>query len=261
MTESFYNNIAALKERDEVATSHRQANYSSTDLNGWIMEHLAPRTNDTILDLGTGSGKQALLLARTVKHPGYILTIDRSYETLNRLSQHSLEAGLETRIRFLQIPLDELDGHLRREDFDRAVSSRVLSHLRQPRTVFHALALALKPGGLFFFYGPSRKNNAEIKRFSARLQGDFSAQESQDPTFIEGAGLQGARDVFSQVAIVKFEQTLRLDSPEMLYACWSASSLYDETLDRSFRQAALRHFESHTVFETTQRIIGIKATR
>ena len=196
-----------------------------------------------------------------MRDSGYVLTIDRSYEVLHTLSQRSLATGLESHVRFLQIPLDTLDGYLRREDFERAVSSRVLSHLRQPRTVFDALVQALKPGGVFFFYGPSRKNNAELKRFAAELQGDFSSRESQEPTFIEETGIQCARDFFTQIAIVKFEQTLRLDSPEMLYTCWNASSLYNEAFDRKFRMAALRHFESHPFFETTQRIIGIKTTK
>jgi ubiquinone/menaquinone biosynthesis C-methylase UbiE len=259
MTENFYRDIAALQDRErgpEMATSSQ-----ATDLYTWVMDYLEPRTGDSIMDIGSGSGKRALSLARIVGETGHILAIDRSYKTLSMLAQKSQEIGLERRIRLLQINLDELDGHLRSGDFDRALSSNALYQIRQPRAVFKAIYLALKPGGVFFFYGPSRKDNAEFKRFYAVLLDQTSLAENHEDVFLEEVGLPHIEDFFSQVTVVKFEKFLRFASPEALYTYWSEGKFYDELVDRDFRRAAVRYFQSHTVFETAQRIAGIRATR
>lgn len=256
MTETFYNNIAALQERKQVNTPG-----NATDLPAWIMDCLQLYKGHHILDIGYGTGQQALFLAQCVGPTGHVLALNRSYEALHALSQRSLELGLERCLRLLQIPLDELEGHLRQDDFDRVLASRALYSLKQSLVVFTAIRQALKPGGIFFFYGPARRNNVEIKRFHAALRGETFLPTSKDLLFIEEVGIPCARETFSQVEVVKFEQALFFDSPDALYACWSTSTLYDAELDMPFRQAAIRHFESHAIFETVKRAVGVKALK
>lgn len=232
-----------------------------TDLSSWVTEHLAVHTGHAILDIGGGNGPQALPLAQLVGYSGHVLSIDRSYDTLHTLGQRSQELGLQARIRLLQIHLDDLEGHLREHDFDRVLASRALYRMKQPFSVFKAIQRTLKPGGLFFFYGPSRKNNLEIKRFHAALFGETFSPESKELTFLEEIGLPVARDCFSQVEIAKFEQPLLFHSPLTLYSCWKTSKLYTPELDALCRRAAIRYFESHTVFETVRRVVGIKALK
>jgi SAM-dependent methyltransferase len=256
MTEQFYRDIAALKE-----SSLASAEIGTTDLNSWIIEHLRPCRGHTILEIGCGSGKRTLPLAKIVGDTGYILAIDRSYEALSTLSQHSLERGIESRIRFLQISLDSFAGHVRANDFDRVLGSHSLSQIKHPRAVFCAIQRTLKPGGVFFFYGPTRKDHAELRSFHADLCGETSLCDNPEPAFIEGVGLPCARDLFPNTEIVKFERPLRFDSPQALHACWSVSKLYNEGLERLFLRAATQHFTSHRVFETIHRVIGVKAIK
>ena len=254
MTETFYSNITALT-RSNLA----YAGYDPTDRASWMMSQLEPRAGESILNLG--SGKHALALAQAVGAPGYVLTVDRSYEALHALSQGSQEQGMENRIRFLHMHLDDLHGHLHADEFDRALGTRELASIRQPSTAFHAIYEALKQGGVFFFYGPSRKDHAEFRLFYAALRNDEPPLESRELGFIEKIGLPYARDVFSQVEMCSFENPLRFDSPDALYAYWHESSLYSEDRDNEFRRAAARHFQSHESFETAQRLIGIKAIK
>lgn len=258
MTDPFYRDIAALKE----PSSPAQSVSSSTNLNSWILEQLGARSGDFVLEMGSSNGKRTLPLARMVGEEGYVLAVERSFEALSAISRNSVELGLETRIRFLQISLDEFGGRVRNEDFDRALGSRSLYHLRQPRSVFHAIQRALKPGGIFFFDGPTRKDHAELRRFHADLRGDLaSAHENRTPTFIEDVGLQCARDFFEKVEVVRYEHPLRFDSPDALHTCWSISKLYDEALEDAFQKAADRYFQTHTIFETFQRVAGIRAIK
>lgn len=234
---------------------------SSPSLSSWVMAHLALHTGQHVLDIGGGNGPQALPLAKLVGYNGHVLSIDRSYETLHMLGQRSQELGLEARIRLLQINLDDLEGHLRDDDFDRVLASRALYRIKQPRSVFKALHRTLKPEGIFFFYGPSRRNHVEIRHFHAALSGATLTLDSKEQTFLEDIGLPVARDYFTQVEIVRFEQPLRFYTPKTLYTYWSTSKLYSEELDGFCQRTISRYFESHSVFETVRRIVGIKAMK
>lgn len=256
MTEQFYYNIAAAGQ-SMTAYAEREV----TDFPGWVMNHLQPQVGDNILNAGCGNGKHTLAVARMVGDTGNILTVDRSYRMLNTLSQSSQQQGLEHRIRFLYLNLDEMQGHLRLDDFDRALSANSLSQVKYPQSAFHAIYQALKPGGLFFFYGPARKDLAELRLFIAALADRTPVQEGRDLLFMEKIALPHVQDIFPRVEVVQFENPLRFDSPEELFDRWYESALYEETLELAFRQAAVRHFQTHHVFETAQRVIGVKAVK
>ena len=261
MTETFYRSIAAIQEHNRVRQDPISTVSNATDLSTWVIDHLDIQAGYSVLDTGGSNGPQAIPLARLVGYNGYVLSIDRSYETLHALAQRSQELGLETRIRLLQIHLDDLEGYVREYGFERALASRALSRIKQPHTVFQAIHRALKPGGMFFFYGPSRSNNLEIKRFHASLRGEALPIEGHELTFLEEVGLPLARECFAEVELVKFEQPVFFDTPEALYTCWSSSKLYSDELDVACRRAVLRHFEAHPVFETIKRVVGIKAVK
>ncbi|HEY3994116.1 MAG TPA: methyltransferase domain-containing protein [Ktedonobacteraceae bacterium] len=252
MTEQFYLDIAALKQAGTACLEQELH-----DLDAWVHAQLAPRSGENIMHIGCDSNEQTLSLARTINPDGYVLAIDRSYRALSALSQRCQEGKVEKYVRFLYLDLDDLKGHLRPEDFDRAISGRALYHVKQPQALFLAIRQALKPGGIFFFYGPSRKDLVELRLFHATLRDE--TRESRALLFIEHVGAPCARDVFPQVEFTRFESPLRFTSPDTLYAYWRESDLYEEMLDGDFRRAAMQHFQSHTTFETAQRLIGVKA--
>jgi SAM-dependent methyltransferase len=256
MIENFYRDIAALRE--PVPPPVEETGVS--DLTSWVITQMDVRSGDSVLDMGSGNGKRTLPLAQLVGERGYVLAVDRSFEALSALSQQSLDARLETRIRFLQVNLDDFAGHVRKDDFDRALGSRTLHTVKHPQTVFHAIQQALKPGGIFFLYGPTRKDHAELRRFHSEACGEMF-YENQEPGFVESTGLQCIQENFSDREIVFFEQILHFDSPEAIYACWSMSRLYDKALENAFQQTATRYFATHAFFETVQRIIGIRAIK
>lgn len=251
MTEQFYRDIAALKQAGAICLEN-----DPHDLDSWVLTRLAPRAGENILNIGCDNNEQTLSMARIVNQQGYVLAIDRSYQALSALSQRSQEIGLESRIRFLYLNLDDLGGYLRPEDFDRVLSGRALSRVKQPQMVFRALRQALKPGGTFFFYGPARKDLMELRLFHAALHRE---SESREQLFIEHTALPYARSMFSQVELMRFECPLRFLSPDALYAYWRESDLFKEELDSEFRRAAIQHFQSCPSFETAQRLIGVRA--
>ena len=249
MTEQFYRDIAALQTAGVACLEH-----DLRDLDAWILAQLAPLAEENILKLGCDSSEQIMTLAQK---SGYVLTVDRSYRALNALSTRSQVQHVENHVRFLYLNLDDLKGHVCPEDFDRVLGGRALYHVKQPQAVFLAIRQALKPGGVFFFYGPTRKDLVELRLFHAALRND--ARENRELLYIEHIGAPCARDVFSQVEFTRFEAQLHFTSPDDLYMYWRESDLYEEALETDFRRAAMQHFQAYASFETAQRLIGVKA--
>jgi ubiquinone/menaquinone biosynthesis C-methylase UbiE len=252
----FNTDALALKRR---IASHDK--YGSIDLNAWIFDHLQLKTGLAILDLGCGTGKQSLPLAKIVGRAGHIHAVDFSKEALDELSRSARDLGLEKRIRVLRAGLDELGEHLEEQQFDRALASFSLYYAQYPRRVFQLLYRAMKPGGILFFCGPSQDNNAELKRFHYSLRGGEPPAAAGAAVFMEEAGQLLAQEVFGFVDIFTFENRLVFDSAEALYSYWSSYNLYDQGLDSEFRSVAAKYFETHRVFETQKRVIGVKTVR
>ncbi|HEY1352701.1 MAG TPA: methyltransferase [Ktedonobacteraceae bacterium] len=259
MTEQFYRNLTAPAHPAERAASCLQPR--TDDLPSWVIEQLQARPGESILTIGNRDGRLTLALTRNVGAAGYVLAIDHSYRVLNALSQQSQEQDLQGRLRFLYLNLDDLDGHLRPDDFDRALCSGALARSRQPQVALYALFQALKPGGTLFFCGPARKDLGELGIFCVPFSRETPAPWEKELCFMERIGLPYVRDLFTGVEILMFERTLRLNAPEALLACWRESAFYEEVRVPEAVAAAQRYFQSHTLFETTRYIVGIRARK
>lgn len=251
-----HTDTAALQQR---ISAHDK--YGSNDLNAWIFEHLQLAEGLSILELGCGTGKQTLPLAQILGETGRVLAVDLSQESLDTLSQSSKELGLEKRITLLHVDLDDLNEHLQEQGFERALSSFALYYAQHPRTVFEGVHRTLKPGGIFFFCGPAKDNNDEIKRFHYALRGEQPPTGSGWDVFMEETGQQLAHEFFAHVEVFTFQNPLRFDSADALYRYWRSYGLYDEKLDGEFQAAVAKHFQTHPVFETVKRVVGVKAIK
>jgi ubiquinone/menaquinone biosynthesis C-methylase UbiE len=251
-------NTDALALRQRIASHDK---YGSNDLNAWIFDHLQLKTGLAILDVGCGTGKQSLPIAKIVGQAGHILCVDLSKEALDELSRSARELGLEKRIRVLRAGLDELGQYLEEQQFERAVASFSLYYAQHPRRVFEALYRAVKPGGILFFCGPSQDNNAELKRFHYSLRGGELPAAAGAAVFMEETGQRLAKETFGVIEVFTFENRLRFNSADALYGYWSSYNLYDQGLDAEFRAAAGKYFETHLVFETLKRVLGVKAVK
>jgi len=255
MTEPFSRDLAALAHPDASPPMH------SGDLPSWVIDHLRPRPGENILAIGNRDGRLTLRLATSVGDAGYILAVDHSYRVLTALAQHSQAHDLQKRIRFLYLNLDDLDGHLRPEEFDRALCTGALVRSRQPQAVFHTIFRALRPGGTLFFCGPARQDLAELGALCATGSREAGGPGEKELLFIEGLGLPYARERFAMVETFSLVWTLVFDSPEALLACWQESAFYDQARTPAIVASARRYFQLHPLFETTRCFLGIRARK
>jgi SAM-dependent methyltransferase len=239
---------------------HAHDAFGSHDLNSWILANLQLAPGLDLLELGCGVGKQTLPLAKEIGDCGHITALDLSREALDALAVRSHQQGLGTRISLQCGDLDDLGSLVNGSVFDRALGSYSLYYAKRPQRLFCAIVTALRPGGVLFFCGPSGDNNVELKHLHYSLLNERPVGTDAS-AFMEKTGPQLARELFSKVDILKFENKLRFTSSDSLYSYWSSYNLYSDDLAAAFRRAAEEHFRAHRTFETVKRVVGIKATK
>jgi len=252
----FDSDAAALKQR--IQSNER---YGSADLNSWIFAELDVHAGMSVLDLGCGTGKQALPLSRIVGEDGRVTAIDISDDALAELRRQAADAGVGERIDTHCIGLDDFAEMQVLPLFDRAVSSYSLYYARDPRAVLRKIHERLRPGGVMFVCGPARDNNAELIAFKAALNGQATPEPSTPAKLMEDDLPVWAGDLFGEVTSSRFENRVVFDSATAVHDYWSSHNLYDPGLDDDFLAAAANHFRSSPEFHNVKRAIGVRAVK
>jgi len=106
--------------------------------------HLALRPGETVLDLGSGPGLDALLAARQVGPTGRVIGVDMTPEMLERARATAARAGAG-QVEFRQgrleaLPVDDAS-------VDAVTSNCVINLVPDKSAVFREIARVLRPGG------------------------------------------------------------------------------------------------------------------
>lgn len=161
-----------------------------------------------VLDLGSGVGDVALLVAQLVGPGGAVVGVDRDADALAKARHRAAEAGL-AQVRFIEGDVTQLAGQ---GPFDVAVGRFVLMFQPDPVAVLRSVAAQVAPGGLLVF---------QEANWPA-----FLSQVAHLPLWSAAAGLimesfrrSGVREDISLVLFRGFQEigfgvpTMRLDVP------------------------------------------------
>jgi len=234
--------------------------YGKHNLEEWVFSRLDVRQGQQILELGCGTGKQTLPLARLVGAEGHITAMDIAADALDQLCQQALADELLPRITLITSGLDETENYAGgRQRFDRAVACYSLYYANDPGRVLAAVYRVLKSGGRLFFCGPADGNNAELKAFHHALSGNTIPAGAA--SFMEAQGQIMARQLFAKVEVSAFKNRLAFDSPAALFAYWRSYNLYDPQLESAFKAASEEYFCNYNVFKTYKRVVGVLAEK
>jgi protein-L-isoaspartate O-methyltransferase len=107
-------------------------------------------TGQRVLELGSGMGDVAMLVARLVGPSGSVLGIECDADSIRLAQTRIAEAGLRN-VSFSQSELSQLRPE---ERFDAAVGRFILQFLPDPVSVLLSLSAAVRPGGVIAFHEP-----------------------------------------------------------------------------------------------------------
>ena len=111
----------------------------------WFLDRFTPTPDDTVVDLGCGSGEFSVRLASLV-HDGVVIGVDQDPSMLAQARQHEGE-----NLRFVQASADRLDEVVEPGSADLVVSRAMLHWIPVGRylDVFGAVRRTLRPGGWY----------------------------------------------------------------------------------------------------------------
>jgi SAM-dependent methyltransferase len=105
-----------------------------------------PRPGETVLDVGSGSGVDAIIAAKAVGPEGRVIGVDMTPEMLDAARRNTERMGLDN-VEFRKglaerLPVDA-------ESIDLVISNGVLNLMVDKHGAYKQIARALKPGGRF----------------------------------------------------------------------------------------------------------------
>jgi ubiquinone/menaquinone biosynthesis C-methylase UbiE len=151
-----------------MTTSHHSANYPLGHSDG---EHerlirqaaqVAPMTErffreagigpaQRVLDLGSGVGDVAMLVARMVGPSGEVVAVERDRNSIAKARARVNEAGFHN-VSFNESNVNEILGE---KPFDAAVGRFILMYLPDPAATLRSISQVVRPGGVLVFQEPT----------------------------------------------------------------------------------------------------------
>src|SRR6516165_10829249 len=104
-----------------------------------------------VLDLGSGMGDVAMLLARLVGPSGEVVGVERDTNSIARAKARAAAAGLHN-VSFLNSNVNNIVSN---QPFDAAVGRFILTFVSDPVAVLWSAASLVRPGGVVAFQEPS----------------------------------------------------------------------------------------------------------
>lgn len=104
-----------------------------------------------VLDVGSGAGDVAMLVARLVGPAGEVVGIERDPGSIAVATNRVAAAGF-TNVRFTETDISEFSSTV---TFDAAVGRFILMWLPDPIAALRAVAATVRPGGVLAFQEPS----------------------------------------------------------------------------------------------------------
>ncbi|MFS2224432.1 bifunctional 2-polyprenyl-6-hydroxyphenol methylase/3-demethylubiquinol 3-O-methyltransferase UbiG [Pantoea sp. B65] len=121
---------------------------------GYIAQHADGLFGKKVLDVGCGGG----ILAESMAREGAVVTgLDMGAEPLEVARLHALESGVQ--VEYRQQTVEEHAQQFAGQ-YDVVTCMEMLEHVPDPRSVVHACARLVKPGGEVFFSTLNRNSKA-----------------------------------------------------------------------------------------------------
>lgn len=221
--------------------------YSSVDFQGWLLSHLEVALGLDILDVGCGTGAQALRFLDLTGPQGSVSCIDVSADSVEALLGH---AGGADNLQATAADMGELaaaiESRFRVRAFDLAHSTYALYYAANPTLVLDTMRAALKPAGRLAVCVPASGHG--LVRFMdsfVTLAEEVRAADAFAPDV-----LQPYFDThFSSVTAQTLRNIVRIPSASEVMGFLRHTSYYAEAVRAPVEAAIEAQIRSHGHFE------------
>jgi len=234
---------------------HKQ--FSTHEINDWIISCVSPQKGVKLLDIGCGTGKQLVLFGKTCGPDSFMVGVDESDESLQIAKQKCLENN-QQKLKTFRGSMDNLDtvlGNL--NNFDIVISCFALYYSKNIPELITKIKKILSPKGKFFVCGPVMGNNAELIDFQNQIT---KSPIKTLPYPITETILPEIIKIFSNVSKFYFSNPIRFPDSLSLINYWKAYYLYDASIEEEFTLKIVEHFKNQKEFICTKKVLGIIAS-
>ena len=244
-------NITTDKEKlqKRIKTHER---YSKYDIDKWILNILKIKGNESILDVGCGTGKQLFPIAEKTK--GIVVGVDVKKESLDYIK--GAFKGKNHNVKLILSPMEEMHKKLKEfPKFDIIISCFAIYYSKKPEETIKQLKGLLKNGGKFFICGPSINNNKALLDLHRKI----GKLPKMHKGFFENFAIPFIKENFDNVQVFRFKNPVTFPDINSLVEYWLSYSIGDENKASQFKMIAKNAFKDGKKFTTVKEVIGILA--
>ena len=227
--------------------------YSKYDINEWIFNIIKIKGDESILDVGCGTGKQ--LIPITEKTRGLVVGVDISKESLDYT-----KGALKNKNSNVKLILSSIEGMYdllkNFPNFDIIISCFAIYYSKDPKETLLRFKKLLKYNGRVFLCGPSVNNNKAL----LELHGKVKELPKMHKGFFENFAIKFLRRNFKKVEIYKFQNPVTFPDVESLAQYWLSYSIGDRNKLSKFKRVAQEHFRDGA-FTTVKEVVGVLAVK
>ncbi|MEM4249809.1 MAG: class I SAM-dependent methyltransferase [Candidatus Nitrosotenuis sp.] len=229
-------------------------NYSSYDINEWIMKMVSLKDGESLLDIGCGTGEQLLRFAKNCPS-SKILGIDASNESLLTIKKTCQNDGLEN-IDVIEGNMDDVYTLVLDSKFDVVTSSFALYYSKNIKKIITDIKEILTENGRFFVCGPVPGNNEELINFQASITPSVLTKTKY---VMVDEILPEISNKFSKIVKDYFVNPVHFPDASSLVQYWKSYYLYDQNIEQEFTDKIKEYFQKQNKFTSTKKVLGIIA--
>jgi SAM-dependent methyltransferase len=221
--------------------------YQATDFDAWLMARLGVRPDESILDVGCGTGSQTLPFLEQVGSGGFVCALDIARDSVAQLvAKVGPSANLATTV----ADMADLDNIIAREfprkAYDLAHSSYALYYCPERVRVLDVMRQHLKPAGRLAIFGPNLPHGmVEVARKLGPIPAEVEGSLRFGPAVLEPY----FRAHFWDVTVHFFHNVVRVPSADDAVAFYRSTTYYREDAEAGFRASVVREIEAKGMFE------------
>lgn len=224
--------------------------YSKYDINEWLFGILKIKGNESVLDVGCGTGKQLIPISEKTK--GLVVGVDVSKESLEHIKN---AIGNKSNVKLINSSMEEMFEQLTQfPKFDIIISCFAIYYSKKPEETILQLKELLKDNGSLFICGPGINNNKALLELHSKI----AELPKMHKGFFENFAISFLKNNFKNVKVFKFENPITFPDVESLTEYWLSYSIGDKNKAEEFRKAAEEEFKGKK-FTTVKEVIGVLA--